>query len=238
MKIHYQKILVLRFINSISLAAIFSIFMLTIIGCKDNTVSPTRSDNFKLSVMSSSEISDGPSILLLDTVKILIKDIKLNVAVSGDSTNFKTGPYVLYLNLNTGVNTIGSGYIPVGTYDKIKFEVHKLSDNEPIPDPDFADGNLRFSVVAKGAFNGVRFTYKSDKSAKQKLNFPNALIVTETMSNITLQIKPYLWFFDSNNQFLDPINESNRSEIDNNIKENIKANFKAFKDNNSDGLPD
>ncbi len=238
MNTHFQKILVLRYINLISLAAILSILMLNVIGCQDVTVTPTPSDNFKFSVMSSSEISDNTNSLVLDTVKILIKDIKLNVAVSGDSANFKTGPYVLYLNLNTGVNTIGAGYIPAGYYDKIKFEVHKLSDNEPIPDPDFADGNLRFSVVVKGAFNGVRFTYKSDKSAKQKLNLPNALVVTETMSNITLQIKPYLWFFDSNNQFLDPINESNRSEIDNNIKENIKANFKAFKDNNFDGIPD
>jgi len=238
MKIHNQKLLWQKLLYSITFAAIISVFMFNIIGCKDDTVNSNHSDNFKLSFISSSDITDVSDNLFLDTVKILLKDIKLNVSTSGDSTNFKTGPYVLFLNLLSGVNTIGSGYIPVGTYDKIQFEVHKLSDTETIPDPEFANGSLRYSVIIKGTFNGARFVYKSDKSSKQKLNFPNALIVTETMSNITLRIKPYIWFLDSNNQVIDPNNESNRSIIDNNIKDNIKANFKAFKDNNLDGIPD
>lgn len=238
MKIYNQEWLRLKLITLIALVAVLSISMLNISGCSDDTVTPTRSDNFEVSHMSLAKTTDATGNLVLDTVKVLIKDIKLNVTNSSDSTNFKTGPYVLYLNLNSNVNIIGSGYIPVGTYDKIQFEVHKLSDNEPIPDPEFVEGNSRFSVVAKGTYNGVRFVYKSDKSAKQKLNFPNALIVTETKSNITLQIKPYIWFIDSNNQYMDPNDENNKGEIDNNIKENIKASFKAFKDNNKDGILD
>lgn len=238
MKIYNQEWLRLKLITLIALVAVLSISMLNISGCSDNTVTPTRSDNFEVSHMSSADTTDATGNLVLDTVKILIKDIKLNIPNSSDSTNFKTGPYVLYLNLNSSVNIIGFGYIPVGTYDKIQFEVHKLSDNESIPDPEFVEGNSRFSVVAKGTYNGVRFVYKSDKSAKQKLNFPNALIVTETKSNVTLQIKPYIWFIDSNNQYMDPNNENNRDKIDSNIQSEIKASFKAFKDNNKDGIPD
>lgn len=222
-----------------ALVAVMSLSILCIGGCsKDESVTPSQPENFSLSIMSSNDSLDVTGTLVLDSVKILIKDIKLNVSLSNDSTNFKTGPYVIHLALDTNVNVIGSGYIPVGTYDKIQFEVHKLSDNVPIPDPEFAEGGLRFSVVARGTYNGVPFVYKSDKSAKQKLNFPNALVVTETGSNVTLLIRPYIWFIDSTNQYMDPSDANNRDEIDHNIKENIKASFKAYKDNNEDGVPD
>ena len=227
MKHFYKKVILPVFIAA---ALFFS-------SCSENTVT-TQQDNLEFSYITSSDTADNIGNLVLDTVKILLKDIKLNVANSSDSTNFKTGPYVLYLNFNTGVNTIGSGYIPVGTYDKIQFEVHKLNTNEIVPDPEFNDGTNTYSVIAKGTYNGVRFVFKSDKSAKQKLNFPNSLVVTETKSNITLHIMPYVWFIDSNNQYMDPNNPLNHNTIDDNIKNNIKENFKAFKDNDKNGIPD
>lgn len=238
MNIFNQKWLRVKSITLIALVAGLSISILSFSGCSDNPVTPAQSDNFELSYMSLAKTTDATGNFVLDTVKVLIKDVKLNISKTSDSTNFKTGPYVLYLNLNSSVNIIGSGYIPVGTYDKIQFEVHVLSDKEPILDPDFVEGNNRFSVVAKGTYNGVRFVYKSDKGAKQKLNFSNALIVTETKSNVTLQIKPYIWFIDSNNRYMDPNNPNNKDLIDSNIQSEIKASFKAFKDNNNDGNPD
>ena len=207
-------------------------------GCTD-TVTNTQTDNLEVSYMSTTDTVDT-GILTLDTVKILLKDIKCNVASTNDSNNFKTGPFVLFLNLSSSINTIGSAYIPVGTYDKIKFEVHKLEDTEAIPDSEFVEGSSRFSVVAKGHFMGTRFVYKSDKPAKQNLQFPNSLYVSPSgKSNITLKISPLVWFIDeSTSTYMDPNDPSNRSKIDNNIKENIKANFKAFKDNDKNGIPD
>jgi|WetSurSiteA1Bulk_404760.scaffolds.fasta_scaffold17841_2 hypothetical protein len=208
-------------------------------GCNDSSTNTTRPDNLSFGYMSTADTTDNAGNLVLDTVKILLKDIKLNVANSSDSTNFKTGPYVLYLNLNSSVNIIGSAYIPAGTYDKIQFEVHKLNDNETPPDPEFSDANGRYSVIAKGTYNGTYFKFKSDKSAKQKLNFPNALTVSENgNSNITLKVHPYSWFIDGNNGFMDPNAAGNQDKIDKNIKENIKANFKAFKDDDKNGIPD
>lgn len=222
-----------------SLTALAAIFSLVIIfaSCSDNSVT-TQTDNLSFSYTGTRDTADNVGVLVLDTVKILLKDIKLNTANSNDSTNFKTGPYVLTLNLNTIVSTVGSAYIPVGTYDKVKFEVHKLNSTEPVPDPEFIDSVDSYSVVVKGTFNGVRFVYKSDKSAKQQLSFPNSLVVTTTSSNITLKIYPYLWFIDGNNMYIDPSDPNNRNTIDNNIKDNIKGNFKAFKDNDKNGIPD
>lgn len=209
-------------------------------GCGEDSVTTTQADNVDMSVMSSGDtLNDQIGILVLDTVKVLIKDIKLNVAnIAEDSTNFKVGPYVLYLNLLSSVNVINSAYIPVGTYDKVKFDIHKLEDNEPVPDPDFADVNGRYSVVVKGRFNSISFVFKSGKSVHQKLTFPGNLQVTSSgKSNITLQIKPYIWFI-KNGLYLDPGDPANANDIDNNIKDNINNNFKCFVDNDRNGQPD
>lgn len=207
--------------------------------CGDTAVAPTP-DNLSFSSTGSPDsIGDNQNILILDTVKILIKDIKIKVANSSeDEKNFKVGPFVLFLNLSSNVNVISTAIVPAGNYKKVKFEIHKLNTNDPIPDPEFAVGNERYSVIVKGTYLGVRFVYRSDKSAHQILQFPNDIpIAAIAGTNITLIVRPYIWFIE-NNVYLDPTLEANRNDIDNNIKDNIKNNFKAFKDNDKNGIPD
>lgn len=216
---------------------IFSSYLLH--GCGEDSVAPPA-DNVDFSSMSSGDTIGGDiGILVIDTVKVLIKDIKLNITnANQDSTNFKVGPYVLYLNLVSSVNIVSTAYIPPGTYDKVRFMIHKLGDNEIPPDPDFLDANGRYSVVVKGSYNGLSFIFKSNKSAHQKLTFPGNLQVSASgKSNITLQVKPYLWFI-KNGVYLDPSDPANESDIDNNIKDNINNNFKCFVDNDRNGIPD
>jgi hypothetical protein len=213
----------------ILLAALF------LYGCSNDTVT-SPADNLDVSYMSTADTMDYSAIntITLDTVKILIRNIKLNVAGSNDSSNFKTGPFVLYLNLNSSVNFITTGMIPEGTYDKIKFEIHKLEASETPPDPEFADSNGRYSAVVKGSFNGTPFVYKSGKSAHQILSFPNQVVVSTTLkSNVTLSVKPYRWFL-KNGDYMNPMDSANINDIDNNIKDS----FKGFRDNDKNGIPD
>jgi hypothetical protein len=211
-------------------------------GC-GQSVTPTLTDNLSFSVMSSMDsVGDSQQdILVLDTVKVLIKDIKLNVANGNqDSTNFRVGPFVLFLNMSGAVKTITSSFIPAGEYEKIKFEVHKLNSDEVIPDPEFADAGNRYSVIVKGTYLGERFVFKSDKSAHQLLSFPNTLTIpvnADVPLNITMIIKPYIWFIEDG-VYLDPREISNSNDIENNIKDNINQNFKAFRDNDKNGISD
>ncbi|MBK9334889.1 MAG: hypothetical protein IPM96_21445 [Ignavibacteria bacterium] len=225
-----------------------SIFILALVisasgfyGCNDDSnVTTPQANNLSFSVMSSADsVGDAQGILILDTVKILIQDIKLNVANNNqDSTNFKVGPFVLFLNLSSSVNEISSEIIPVGSYNKIKFEVHKLNNNEPVPDPEFADSNGRYSVIVKGRYLGSHFVYKSSKSAHQILTLPDTIAISDArLSNITMVVKPYIWFIE-NNLYLDPRIPANSNDIDNNIKDNVNNNFKAFKDNDKNGIQD
>lgn len=203
--------------------------------CKD-AVSPLTHDLDFSTVGSTDSIGDI-GILHVDWVKILIKDVKLNVNGTSSEANFKTGPFYVYLDMTTNVALMSSSQVPPGTYDKVKFEVHKLQDNEPIPDPDFVD-SVRYSVVVRGGYAGIPFTYKSTKSAHQILNFPGSLYLdVGGKTNITLVMKPYIWFI-KNGVYLDPSDPNNRNDIDNNIKDNINHNFKIFKDNDRNGIPD
>ncbi len=223
---------------SVAIIAVF-ISAAAFFGCGDTTVAP-QADNISFSSVSSVDsIGDSQNILILDTVKILIKDIKVHVNnTNEDEKNFKVGPFVLFLDLTSNVQYISSAVLPAGDYKKIKFEVHKLNDNEPVPDPEFADANGRYSVIVKGWYLGNYFVYKSTKSAHQQLTFPSVFpIFTTTITNITMVVKPYIWFIE-NNMYLDPRDPANSNDIDNNIKDNINNNFKAFKDNDKNGIPD
>ena len=174
----------------------------------------------------------------LDTVKILIRDIKIKSKTGTDSSSIKVGPFVIKLNL-TGITTdFAIGNIPAGSYDRIKFEIHKIEASETLSDPEFREGtdeSLRYSVIVKGKYNTVPFIYKSRKSAKQDLKLETPVIVEENgIANLTITVDPFTWFADSTNT-LDPTDPANENDIDNNIKESFK---KAFKDNNHDGNED
>lgn len=228
-----------RLNESLRLLSLFCVLvtLFVIQGCKSDEVVTQASDNTEISMMSSPGVTDQAPInaLVLDSVKVLIKNIKLNVsAASDDSVNFKTGPFVVKLNLNSSVNLFTTAMIPEGSYDKIKFEIHKLEDGEVGIDTAFSFAGGRYSVVVYGKFNLIPFIYRSTKSAHQKLNFGTQVGVnSQTKSNITLKVQPYTWFWNGTD-YIDPMVLSNENDIDN----NIKASFKAFKDNDRNGLPD
>lgn len=228
-----------RFNESFRVPALLLVAVVTLLiqGCKSDEVVTQASDNTEISMMSSPGVTDNAPInsLVLDSVKVLIKNIKLNVsAASDDSVNFKTGPFVVKLNLNSSVNVFTTAMIPEGTYDKVKFEIHKLEDGEVGIDTAFSFGGGRYSVVVYGKFNLIPFIYRSTKSAHQKINFGSTVgINSTTKSNITLKVQPYTWFWNGTD-YIDPLNLSNENDIDN----NIKASFKAFKDNDRNGIPD
>ena len=176
--------------------------------------------------------------LQLDTVKILIRDIKIRNQSTNDTTSVKVGPFVVYMDLSGITTDFAVGNIPPGNFDRIKFKVHKVEGSETPPDPEFKEGtdeSLRYSVIVKGDVNSVPFVYKSRKSAHQDLKLETPIVVEENgVANLTIIVDPYSWFTDGAN-LLDPTDPANENNIDNNIKDSFK---KAFRDNNHDGIID
>lgn len=168
--------------------------------------------------------------LQLDTVKILIRDIKMRNQSTNDTTQIIVGPFVVYLNL-TGVSSeFAVANIPPGNYDRIKFKVHKIEGSETPPDPEFKEGmneSLRYSVIVKGIFNSIPFVYKSRKPAHQDLKLETPIVVEENgVANLTILVDPFSWFQDGSN-VLDPNDTSNTNKIDNNIKDSFRKAFQT-----------
>jgi hypothetical protein len=198
--------------------------------------------------------------LALDTVKILLRDVKLKSESmdddddddnENDSTNhheghdedgnehsIKVDPFVVHLNLNGMTTDFAVANIPAGTYEKVKFKIHKVGGSETPPDPEFKEGDdesQRYSVIVKGSYNSAPFVYKSKKSAKQQLKLEPPLVVEEnTIVNLTITIDPFSWFYEDGN-LMDPNNPENNEEIDNNIKDSFKN---CYKDDDRDGDED
>lgn len=212
--------------------------LILITSCKDSTNNNQAGDNVTVSLAKDkglNKVASDP--IVLDTVKILLKDIKFRQA-AGDSSNVKVGPMVVYLNLNGIPTEFAAGIVIAGNYDKIKFRLHKPEAGDVISDPEFiagSSGELRYSVIVKGTYNGVPFIYKSSKTATQEVNLKNYVNLTaEVKTNVTLSVDVNSWFY-KDTVVLNPNNIDNQNDIDNNIKDSFK---KAFRDANKDGIAD
>ena len=214
-----------------SLVVIASFFALTFYtGCDTaETTDGTVSISFSPSNITQKISGDT---IQLDTVKILLRDIKIKNQSGNDEMNIKVGPFVVYLNINEMTTNFAVGNVPPGSYDRIRFRVHTLEDSETPPDPEFKEGSLRYSVIVKGLYNSIPFEYKSKKSAHQDLKLETMILVVDnSTANLTITVDPLSWFY-KDSILMDPTNQSNESDIDNNIEHSFK---KSFRDDDHDG---
>jgi len=206
----------------------------------------TTGSQISLSFFQGSGTQKINTDIQLTEVKILLRDIKLEKESDGESEgeegnneteceDVKVGPFVVKLNLDGITTDFVVNNIPVGIYDELKFEVHKLESSETPPDPDFKDSTDRYSVVVRGNYNSVPFVYKSRKSAHQEIEFENLLVIEDnTSTNLTITVDPNSWFY-KDGALLDPNDPANENDIDNNIEHSFK---KAFEDDDHNGEGD
>lgn len=204
-------------------------------GCEYGAVEPSSNENVSLSAVIPQ--ADNVDISISEA-KVLLKKVQFKQANSNDMGDVKAGPIVVKLNTSGTVTVFGAGNIPAGQYDRIKFVIHKVEDNETPPDPEFKEGtsgNQRYSVIVKGSYNGNSFVYKSRKSVSHEIQFSSPVTFSaDTRANLTMTVNIQSWFL-SNGSILDPGNSSNGDEID----DNIKASFRdIFLDNDKNGSPD
>jgi hypothetical protein len=214
-----------------SFAILIALFTLTFnTGCDSTEITDsTVSVLFSLSSITQKISNDT---IQLDTIKILLRDVKIKNRALNDEMNIKLGPFVVYLNLNGMTTDFAAGNIPPGSYDRIRFRVHTLEGSEMPPDPEFKEGSHRYSVMVKGIYDSVPFVYKSKKPAHQDLKLETPIVVDEnTTVNLTVTVDPLSWFY-KDNVLMDPNNPANENDINNNIKHSFK---RCFRDDDRDG---
>lgn len=149
-----------------------------------------------------------------------------------DDGTIKVGPFVAIFD-TSGEKIVSHVRIPDGVYDRIKFEIHKLSDAEEdtlINDPvfgDFVNGG-RFTVIIEGiVFDSGKaypFTFKSGLTANVMVFIdPPAVFDSTTTFDLTLKFDPKIVFGRPGAKPLDPRDPDNRHPIEVLIRSAIRA---------------
>ncbi len=208
-------------------------------GCKDQGVNPMQpGQNVQLSVQAAGSVLHKPTheTLHITSVKVLLKRIVLSQATSDDSMDVHTGTIVVDLNLDAKMTQVAATRVRAGTYDRVRFDIHKPEDFEVVPDTSFrmgSSGNDRYSVVVAGLYHDTPFTFTSRESAHQELILVPPVTVTDDGTvNVTLRIDPYAWF-TVGGLVLDPFNQG--KQIDDRVRGSFAS---AFRDNDRNGEPD
>jgi hypothetical protein len=201
------------------------------------------------SAVGTETITLGTDVIVVSSVELVLRQIELErvggtvcdtTQAEDDCEELKAGPVLLDLPLGVGASHEFTVTTDTGTFEKIKFEIHKpQSGGDDVflaAHPDF-DG---ISIRVIGTFNGVAFTYTSKLEAEQEHEFVPPLTVTESSgANVTLMVDLTTWFRNAGGTGLvDPATALTGQPNEELVKGNIEQSFDAFEDDNHDGEDD
>jgi len=171
--------------------------------------------------------------LEITSVRMLISNLKMHrTNTTGEEDHVKVGPFMVAFNPNS-IQVVASSQVPEGTYDKIKFEMHKLEDKQDstfINDPNFGEfitGDRYTFIIdgkvwSQGQLNTFEYKSKVTENLELKLD-EDVTISSSTPADILLNFIPTVLFKVDGNSPLDPRDPDNRPEIDKAIKDAFKA---------------
>jgi hypothetical protein len=187
-------------------------------------------------------ITDGTHTLILTRAQVVLGDIRLE-RQGGNCTLGTTGcedvslpPALVDLPLVPGAQPQFSVQLPLGTYEQIAFQVHKVTSQDPAD----LQPLLGKSIHVEGTYDGTPVTFDTDMDAGQEIELSPALVVTDTtaLANVTVKILVGQWFLAPDSTVLNPQTGNAGGPNESLILENIKQSMQAFEDDNRTGEPD
>jgi hypothetical protein len=263
--------------RTLILSATLAVLAIFVMGCADGPASPSGdpsvivSASFSKSAASAGLFKTSDSMgldsLRIDSAVVVFQRIKFESHVDtvkvdssensdDDSREEETnitlkGPFVVHIRDTVAID-FASQILPAGTYDGIKFKIHRLNRGEPYEDSDEHGGRHRMSVdslpygssvtvwgVVKknGAWTPFRYAFDGELEFKVKGSFT----ISEGTSFVrfALNVNMGVWFTTPGGSLLDPTDPSSRTR--GLIRESIKRSFsqcRGGRDWNHDGHPD
>lgn len=169
----------------------------------------------------------------IDTVRILLNEIKIKL--NGEDQKVRTGPAVYTITPEAKSVEFASAELPSGNVEQIKFEFHRFSSSELSiyqnnqTFKEFATED-RHSVIISGIKKigdvEIPFQYKSKVTANVTFNFSPPFEIEEDKSNLIEFIFRTELVFKKSGSLIDPDDPKNFNEIDNLLRDAIKANKK------------
>jgi len=167
----------------------------------------------------------------LTRIRVALRDLELRSRDGSKRAEIALGPVVIDLGAadltSAGVQKVLDSTVPAGTYDKIKFEIHRLQAADKVAG---ADDLVKAgaSILIDGTFNGTAFQFATALEAEQELE--GKFVIDSTSQNITLNFDPSKWFVSGTTP-LDPSDPANKLAIE----ANIEASLAAFQDDDESG---
>jgi len=193
-------------------------------------------------------VGQGDQEILLSRVSFVVRNIKLESELSdcpeeGPSDDgcveFDAGPVIVDLPVNgEAPQTISVTNLPDGTYDELRFKVHKPEDNTP-EDLAFITDNPEFdgvSILATGTFDDdttdlnapVSFTFTTDLNREQRNQITPFTVEAGVCGSINVTFTVVI----------DPATALKGEVNENLVKDHIEASIETFRDDDKDGSSD
>lgn len=161
--------------------------------------------------------------LTVEEVKFYIR--KMNLEGTRSTNDFETNDFVLNIPIDASPFEITHVDIAPGFYDELELSIKEPKNDAEIDDPDFRDLSGSYSLVVKGTFDGVDFTFRSGNDFKIETEIsPHLEIKSGQTEVIAITIDFEDWFMGENDRFLDPNDSRNREQIIKNIEDSL-SNF-------------
>lgn len=199
-----------------------------------------------LAVVAADTMRDGQNELILSSVEIVLREIELERVDVVDCDvepepegceKFETGPILAIIPLDGSTQQVFDIEVEPGEYDRVEFDVHKVSGNAEdaafrAQYPDLVETSVR----VRGWYNGTEFTFTSDLMDKQEYRLVPSITVTDgTATNVTLHLDISGWFTDASGALVDPVSANKGGINENMVKDHIRTSIDAFEDGDRDG---
>lgn len=203
-------------------------------------------------VMGSDTLVGASDTLVLDTVQVVLRKVELK-RVEGSACDtlmsdegkddgceeVEAGPVLVNLPLGDTAAQTFSVAIPIGSYDKVEFQVHVPTSD--VRDQAFLAAHPEFSgssIRVVGSFNGQAFVFTTALTAEQELELSPPLTVSDTGATaLTIRTDVSKWFLNGTT-LVDPATALAGGANADLVQNNIRASFRSFHDQDEDGLDD
>ena len=232
---------------------------LALLGCSDDSdMGEVRLQLASLDAASTTASAEagqvvtnaGDDEIVLDQVGLVLRKVRLEGPSiescpedgEGDSGcgEPEFGPALFELPLEEGAEGVLNALVPVGSYTGLKFQLHRPTNANEDADfvaehPDYDDISIR--VV--GSYNGTPFTFASDLTEVEDVDFGGPLDVeTEGTLPLTLLVQVADWFAGEDGGLLNPADANDGGPLESVVERQILESFRAFRDGDEDGSAD
>ncbi|HEX2218287.1 MAG TPA: hypothetical protein VHG35_05745 [Gemmatimonadales bacterium] len=196
-------------------------------------------------------VTAGTDEIVIDKVGLVLRKVRLDGPetascpedAEGDSrcAELRLGPVLFELPLAEGAEQVFTAAVPVGSYSGLKFQLHRPTNaNE---DADFVADNPDYediSIRVTGTHNGTPFTFTSDLTHVEDVDFPEAVeVAADGELPVTLLVDVSGWFMNATGSGLvDPEQANDGGPFESLVEQQIRESFRAFHDGDGDAAAD